>query len=177
MAALIAVVSCVAVGCADSHFRADAEDARRLELLHGDPLFTYLAAPADYEDNPAHYRSSSGEPLDFAAVEDGVVGCTKPTASAEDVLGVLAVAETAGWTPSVEGGSGGRFRLRKRFGEVWASAAADAGPAGLRVDFSIPPHTSTGFPPGPGEAAQGRTCLDAVKTAQAPPPDCPPHIP
>lgn len=170
--ALAAVLLGAGTGCADSNFRPDAEDARRLDLLHRDPLTIHVAATAACEDTLAQYRPSSGEPLDFAAVEDGVVRCTRPPTSAEEILGVLAAAEAAGWTPAVESAPGGNLRFHKRFGDVWASATVSASYLGFVIDLTMPPHTRTGDAPTAGDAALGRACVDAARAGRPTMPDC-----
>jgi hypothetical protein len=170
VAALTAVLLLGAPGCADSHFKPDAEDARRLALLHGDPLAVALAA-GTCTDSTAHYRPSSGEPLDFAAVEDNLVRCTRPAASRDEILAVLAAGEAAGWKPSVEDAPGGNLRFRKRFGKVWASAEISAS-LGVVVDITMPPHTSAGLPPTPADEALGRACVDAARAGRPTMPDC-----
>ena len=158
-------------GCADSHFTSDAEDARRLALLRGDPLTVYLGGPAGCEETPAHYRPSTGEPLDFAAVEPGLILC-RPV-SGDGFPGLRATAEAAGWTTSAEGGE---YQFHKRFGDVWAMAKVGVGfdGSGLYVRLTIPPHSSQGYPPSPRAVADGRACADAVAPGQPPAPGCPP---
>lgn len=156
----------VAAGCADSKFQPNAEDSRRLALLRADPL---TAALTGCTESLAHYRPSTGEPLDFAAVEDTEVRCSPPPGH-DEVVRVLRVADAAGWTPTLLSGS---FRLRKRFGDLWATARVSSTPLGLSVDLALPPHTGEGFAPAPLEAEAGRACAGAVLAGSPPPAGCP----
>lgn len=165
LAALLGMVT-VATGCADSHFRADAEDARRLKVLHADELVTHLAVSTTCTETAAVYRPSTGEPLDFAAVVENTVDCSRPPpASDEEFLAAVSAATAAGWMPSIEGGQSGSFRFRKRFGDVWASARLTS-QFGLGAVLTIPPHTTTGTAPGPAEVTAGRACLAEVTAGQ-----------
>ena len=168
IATLLAGLCGATASCADPDFRADAEDARRLDLLRSDRLSVYLGAPDRCTETMAVFVPSDGHPLSFDAVEDNVIRCSQP-ASGEGIAGVLAAAEEAGWSPAVDGG---RFELSKQFGDLWATARFLTGSTSFDVEVTFPPHTREGDPPVPAQLAQGRTCADAVRARQPPAPDC-----
>jgi hypothetical protein len=153
-------------GCADPDFVADGEDVRRLDVLKSDETYSYLVARTRCEEALARYVPRGGLPLDFAGISSNRIVCHL---SNVETTGLLAAAEAAGWTPSV---SVSGFQFRKKLGKIWASMALGTGADGLTVTLLMPEHTRSGDKPGSSETAEGRACLEAVRTKAPPTPSC-----
>jgi hypothetical protein len=167
MACLAVAVLCVAASCVDSKFVADDVDAGRLEQLRADPTVAFLkSAGASCQDQLAHYRPASGEPLDFAGVELNQVTCHAPRELAGRLLDV---ATAGGWGPAWSLLS---FELRRKFGDAWGRMSVENAGAQLSVRLLLPPHTEKGSAPGPWEIKQGRACLASARTGQPPAEGC-----
>jgi hypothetical protein len=168
MACLAVAVLCVAASCVDSKFVADDVDAGRLEQLRADPTVAFLkSAGASCQDQLAHYRPASGEPLDFAGVELNQVTCQAPREMAGRLLDV---ATDAGWGP---GWSLSSFELRRQFGDAWATMSVENTWSQLFLTLQLPPHTDTGSAPRRSEIEQGRACLASARSGQPPTQGCP----
>lgn len=154
-------------GCVDPNFTANGEDARRLELLKSDAMYSYLNGRAKCEEALARYLPRNGLPLDFARIEPNRVECDLPN---RETAELLIAAEAAAWVPSV---SYIGFRFQKKLGKLWASMeVATGGLADPTIILAIPEHGREEDAPRPAEIAAGRACLDAVRAKAPPTPDC-----